>query len=501
MLPYKDALAAVIAVGDTPSPELIAASGDAQAVRPVVAYGVAAAILAGLLGVYLIRAHIGVAPEQRPEVLANSARTLAQQLGYTARPATAVYGFLTAGSLKTPEIHFWYRESDTRLQSTLLGNFLSAPGRVTLSDPPLAPGMLLIETDARGRLIRFAAIPQSPPAPNSQLDWKALFDYAGLDLSRFTEIPVVRLPPVAADSLLRWKARPSPNGPELTVAAASWMKQAVYYRVIDATQAAAPEDFPKIRTAAPAVVIVLIGAGLAALFFARKNLQQRRGDQKGAFRIGAVMFWICSGEWLLVARHSLSVREAVLASYALSWALAMGVLAYLCYLAMDPTVRRLYPDMLVSLQKVLTGARRDALLGRDILYGLGLAVLINLIGSAAALLSGEKICDSSGFTPRELAGLWLGDLRLGTWIGLIALASFIPLIGRRRKRRMRFGALGIVIAETGMFFLKDMPAVPDASAWYAQGPLWGYAALAVLTVYAARLVVQSGRTSGSVTQH
>jgi len=62
---------------------------------------------------------------------------------------------------------------------------------------------------------------------------------------------------------------------------------------------------------------------------------------------------------------------------------------------------------------------------------------------------------------------------------------------------MRFGALGVIIAETGIFCLKDMPPMPDVSAWYAQAPLLGYAAFAGLTFYAARLAVGSGPSSGS----
>jgi len=86
-LPYKNPLAAVLAAGDTPSPELIAASGDSKAFRPAIAYGAAVAILIGLLGIYLIKAKIGVLPDESPEVLANAARLVAAQLGYTGEPA------------------------------------------------------------------------------------------------------------------------------------------------------------------------------------------------------------------------------------------------------------------------------------------------------------------------------------------------------------------------------------------------------------------------------
>ena len=125
---------------------------------------------------------------------------------------------------------------------------------------------------------------------------------------------------------------------------------------------------------------------------------------------------------------------------------------------------------------------------------------MSLLNSGSALSSGLNVYGSSGISPRAFAGSWLGDLRLGIWVGLFAQAVLSPVLRRRHKRPMRFGALGVIIAETGIFCLRDMPPVPDASAWYAQAPLLGYAVLAGLTMYAARLAAGSGTSSGGVTQ-
>jgi hypothetical protein len=201
------------------------------------------------------------------------------------------------------------------------------------------------------------------------------------------------------------------------------------------------------------------------------------------------VFWISFAEWLLFARHSLSLGEAILAAYALSWALLLGGLAYVGYVAVDPLVRRFYPHLLISLQQVLTGGRRDNLLGRDILWGLVLAVSFNFLMMALTLGVGEKIYTSSGLTLRDLAGLWLRDLRLGVWVGLLGMAFIIPLRSRF-KRRLRIGAVSVIVAETGLFCLRDLPPVPDASAWYSQAPLIGYGVLAAAAIYATRLAVR-----------
>jgi tRNA A-37 threonylcarbamoyl transferase component Bud32 len=487
-LPHQSALAAVIAAGDTPSPGLIAASGDSKAVRPAIAYCEAAAILVALLGAWWLKAQVGVVPEQPPDVRANSARTLAAQLGYTAKPAATDRGF---DSSHENEIRFWYRESDAALQTTSLGNLLQPPGRVTSSDPPLAPGMLTIEMDSRGRVRYFAAMPRFQPAP-SHPDWKTLFDRAGLDLSHFTETPAGRLPPVPGDSLLQWTGRVSPNDPEQMVAAASWRGQPVYFERLD-PQSPLNQFPPRLRIVPSVIVVLLSAVAVRLVFLAWRNLQQQRGDRRGAFRVGAAVFWVSFAEWLLVARHSLSPHEVILAAYALSWALLLGALAWVGYVAVDPLARRLYPHLLISLQQVLTGAPRDNLLGRDVLWGLTLAAWGNFLSMALTLgvseKFGEKIYVSSGLNLRDLAGLWLSDLRIGIWVGLLVLAFIIPLRARF-ERRLRVGVVAAIVAETGLFCLKDLPPVPDASAWYAQAPLIGYAALAAAAIYAARLSVR-----------
>src|SRR5262249_17223065 len=54
-LPYRDPLAAALDAGETPSPELIAASGDTRTLSPRVAIGGAVAIIAALAGIYLFK--------------------------------------------------------------------------------------------------------------------------------------------------------------------------------------------------------------------------------------------------------------------------------------------------------------------------------------------------------------------------------------------------------------------------------------------------------------
>jgi hypothetical protein len=276
------------------------------------------------------------------------------------------------------------------------------------------------------------------------------------------------------------------------VAAASWRGQPVYFERLD-PQSPLKQSPPRLRIILSVIVVLASAAAVRLVFLAWRNLRQQRGDRKGALRVGAAVFWISFAQWLLVARHSLSPHEVILAAYALSWALLLGGIAWAGYVAVDPLVRRLYPHMLISLQQVLTGARRDNLLGHDVLWGLTLAAWLNFFSMALTKTVyekfGEKIYVSSGLNLRDLAGLWLSDLRLGIMVGLLFLAFIIPLRSRF-KRRLRIGAVAAIVAETGLFCLKDLPPVPDVSAWYAQAPLIGFGAMAAAAIYAARLSVQ-----------
>src|SRR5262252_2399817 len=96
-LPGVDPLAAALAAGETPSPQMVAAAGETVGLRPRVAVICLTAVLLALgfsafLGVHysgLERMHM----EQTPEVLAQKAHDITVRLGYPDRPLDTAYGF------------------------------------------------------------------------------------------------------------------------------------------------------------------------------------------------------------------------------------------------------------------------------------------------------------------------------------------------------------------------------------------------------------------------
>src|SRR5271154_510727 len=100
-LPGGDPLAAALAAGETPSPEMVAASGEKEGLRPKVAIAMLVAVVVGLiLAIYLadrFKLNNRTPLENSSEVLTARAREITRNLGYTAAAADAASGFDSDG--------------------------------------------------------------------------------------------------------------------------------------------------------------------------------------------------------------------------------------------------------------------------------------------------------------------------------------------------------------------------------------------------------------------
>src|SRR5262249_49165717 len=152
-LPGGDPLAAALAAGETPSPEMVAASGIREGLRPCIAWGILALLIAGLI--------VGIAISDRaalygripvnmpPEALIVRAQEILKKAGYTEGFADSAAGFTenteflrwVESSYKTgvrsekpgpSTVLFWYRQSP---QPLALIRYLDFGGRVTPNNP------------------------------------------------------------------------------------------------------------------------------------------------------------------------------------------------------------------------------------------------------------------------------------------------------------------------------------------------------------------------------
>jgi serine/threonine-protein kinase len=209
-LPGGDPLAAALAAGRTPSPEMVAAAGDSGRLRLGVGIAWLAALLLGLVAAALLAdkatvlGNAGLSKE--PGALQQEAREIIEQMGYDPVSKDSARGFeydteylrslsggrgalggdATAGQEERPGMRFWYRQSP---------NYQVPAARYTCvvsadDPPPTLPGMVGIRLSPKGELLEFHAVPQENGEPTQDPDdagWERLFRQAGLDMGEFVE--------------------------------------------------------------------------------------------------------------------------------------------------------------------------------------------------------------------------------------------------------------------------------------------------------------------------
>jgi serine/threonine-protein kinase len=444
-LPGGDPLAAALAAGETPSPEMVAMSGQKIGMKRGIAAAFFVATIVGVAIFALMHQAVTLLAkipfDNSPEVLVKKAQEIAQKLGYGERPASSAYGFdyrfavihylvhdakdrvdteLAKGRPAT--VAFWYRSSPVAMAPRGVAEI----PRVTSDDPAEdVPGMLRVTLEPQGRLTGFTAVPpqvdesKGPwPAP----DWSALFAASGLDPARFTPAEPQWAPPVMADARAAWTGvyPESPAVPIRVEAAAFHGKPVNFVHTMQIPDAPRSEQGSGGRSTGDLVyltlqLIVLIGS----VPFARYNLRLGRGDTRGALRLGLFALCVCLASWVIGGTHVANAREADLFILAVMRAVFAGVSLALTYISFEPFVRRRWPQTIVSWSRVLVGGFRDPLVGRDVLLGTAIGVFLGLIqvfGSLLYRILGIRAVGVSTDLTTMLGGRHLG----GQFLFLIA---------------------------------------------------------------------------------
>jgi predicted Ser/Thr protein kinase len=480
-LPGGDPLAAALAAGETPSPQLVAASGETAGLRPRVAAICFASVLISLVPVISLAAHYTAFKKMdlqlTPEVLAQKAREVTAKLGYAERPIDRAYSFDYDGDFqdyveshdkphpnwdavlaaRPSLLRFWYRQSpDTMFGEGFHDQFLN-PGIVTRTDPSTTlSGMINLELDPQGRLIYFQAIPpekESSPAPPGALDWDMLFAAAGLDPTQFQKVEPQWNSLASSDTRMAWAGTWPGTTRPLRVEAAGLRGKPVFFALIgDWTKPQrikAPDDSTgkQIRDLVP--VIVLMAGMTGAIFLARKNFRQGRSDREGAFRLAVVMFALDMMLWLCRGHFTLSLDFIGSLVLAICTSLFIASMTWILYLALEPWVRRRWPQAIISWSRLISGQLRDPVVGRDILFGVMLALVWLLIFQLRSIPEMHM-----GAVPWLGASQYLmgGREALGQWLvqipgSIIAtLIFFILLLGLKAILRKDWLAAIVFVA-------------------------------------------------------
>jgi len=549
-LPGGDPLAAALAAGETPSPEMVAAAGDRagmprwQALSAFAVVVVGVVVAAWLFGLTSV---MSVLPSRTtPEAMAQNARLMLARFGYAQTPASEAWDFEqdVAALLKLPAdkeakrrqipearppvVYFWYRTSPSRLTPQTLNS-----ARVQLDDPPLTTaGMVSLELDTRGRLTGLRALPSQSDQPNAKsgtMDWNLLFEAAGLDPKQFAPVKPATIPMRPFDARAAWVE--SGAAEPLRVEAAAWGGRPVLFELTRRVAEASASAVQRANTAAIYSLIFIVLLFLTAVGLAWRNVHSGRADTRSALRLAAVIGGLSAVSSMLWSAHGLDLEELTFAIRATGEAMFFAAAAAVVYLAVEAMARRGWPHGLVAWMRALNGEWRDPLVATHVLLGLAAGATVACIAVATKLMTGPTVagtrlpCASSLRVLSEImvdspfnAGAssllmvlmilvaqvllrrrWVGVLAWGVLFGALqasVIGNSLPLLAviagtyvAMGVFMLRFGVVAAVAALYPPAIISRVPMTLDSAAWYFPMSLAALAAIIALAFLAMRVAL------------
>jgi hypothetical protein len=408
-LPGGDPLAAALAAGETPSPELLAQAGEREGMRAGRATLLAGAALAAILAVTHWAGSVSLMHflplDKRPEVLMDRARGVLDELGFDepvySRPVDQAWGMLFwsevvaavgeadssasrwEGLRQRPDAaSFWYRQSPRPMLPEPQSKPIFSRGAVELVSPwPSTPGETYVVLDLAGNLRRLEIMPKrySTREP-AEPDWQALFALAGLDTARFTPDRPRYQRFMAPDLRRAWVGTRS-DAPDvrLRVEAGAFEGRPILFNVAPLRSMESLSGAPEPARAtlgqvaanslAPLLILAIVAV---AIRMSTQNMGQGRTDSRGSARFAVAMFVLYTVATAL-SSHALTTREAANEIWPiLAGGCFFALISWGSYSAAEPLGRRVWPQMFVSSSRLLSGSRvrwRDPLIGHSVLVG------------------------------------------------------------------------------------------------------------------------------------
>jgi hypothetical protein len=476
-LPGGDPLAAALAAGETPSPRLVAAAGSEGTLAPRLAWSWFAAIVVLIIGWSVLHHAKAVIAHQRVEkpavVLHDHALDILravglppharQSVGYESQadylvwvtehvPAASRWPWIEHGP---PLLTFWVRDAEVPLTPVAVNPF------PTLTDPPLTRGMSTVELDRKGRLYSLRADPKEGTEA-SAVDWRPLLTAAGFDPAKLTAAPPHAIPPIFADARAAWTGvYPDDARVPIRIEAAMRGGTPVFFEV--GGPWADPGAVRRLPFNSSAVFIFVFSlcavVVAAAIVFAWRNVRARRGDRAGAARLGLFVFAVGVVSFTLLGDHALDLsHELTLVMNALTdttfWVAMYGVL----YLAVEPFVRKRWPERLISWARLISGNFRDPLVGRDVLLGVTAGLCHALLAALSASARMPHGLPLLGF--RYGVGAMLASVQSGMFDGLAVIMILVALTMLLRSRTAAAAGLFAIQAAGYLLATHEPSAIP-----------------------------------------
>ena len=425
---------------------MVAAAGEGVGLAPRVAVPLLAAVLLGLAAFVFLSVRDSALEQMRPpyspEILSQKAREIVQRVGTTEQPADEAYDFFWDQhflnfaqkndkpaprwneilSQRPVPLHFWYRQSPYPLTADQFHDDLLTPGMVRADDPaPILTGMISMVLDAQGSLLYLERIPaqkQRPAQDHAPVDWSPLFTAAGLDQSQFQSTEPLWTFLATSDTRAAWTGTwPGSNRP-LRVEAAALRGRPVAFSLIGpwtpADRMPARSSSANERGQFMIFVVVSLAIAIGCWALVRRNAKSGRGDEVGATRLATFVGAVQMILWLVRSHFNTSIGTFGMFLLAIATAVFYGFVIRTMYIALEPHVRRRWPQTIISSTAVLTGHWRDPIVGRDLLIGCALGAVIRAILAAIR------------FSPTDLPHLGATGTLLGFRSTLAVFVTSIP---------------------------------------------------------------------------
>lgn len=500
-LPGGDPLAAALAAGETPSPDMVAESGGVGRLHPAIAFLLLAISLVIPVGGSMWASQYAVSryqPLQTPPVVMEyKATEILRELGLNRSWAQTAHGYgrmdgymkwalaqpdpeIAERALREttpPYVFFWYRATPFPWAEPADAGFYR--GLVTASSPARGiEGEVYVSLDLEGRVRRLFVEPPDVTGaaePESRADGDAILRMCGLEPAAMTPVePRIRFA-TRAEQRLAWEGV-WPERPEVAVrveagiadgrvsyiaSLSPWEVESFTSRVTAPLDTSAePMTLQKrafqifgaiLGRALFVAVLALIFAGA---WISRRNILNGRGDTRAATRFA----W-CMGGTMLIARwfiaEDLAPRTRFDVLDILAWAMLVALGSWSAYLAIEPIVRRRWPTTLVAWTRLMGGRPMDPLVGRSVLLGVFLGVVAWAGYRVAHLLPlGDDVAARSTLSfgvnpPWVEIGMIATAISVQSMMGLLFI---LILVAIRRATRRTWAAVALM---TIVFFLFD----------------------------------------------
>jgi serine/threonine-protein kinase len=247
----------------------------------------------------------------------------------------------------------------------------------------------------------------------------------------------------------------------------------------------------------------------------------------------AAFFFVCFMlQWALRGHHVRSISEYRLLIHGLAYAFFGAGFSWLIYIALEPLIRRRWPDSLIAWTRLLSGRFADPLVGRVLLAGALLGAFEAILFEIAELTRRAFEAtppiplfpwDATLRGPRAVAGELFSASAVSMLFALgfallffllravlrkewLAAAAYVLIMGLTPGGGPIDAAFGVVAAAAYMFVLfrfgllawvfagffrslLEFPLTTDSSAWYAGTSLFVLLVLAALAIYGFRIAL------------